>query len=66
MNINYFENEYIKIKVHNSKYNDKFMIDYKNNDIIVKRVDKNDGWGQHLIVSIREKIKKTTSRHVSD
>ena len=57
MNINYYENEYIKIKVHHSKYNDKFVIDYKNNNIIVKRVDKSHGWGQNLIVSILDKIK---------
>ena len=55
-NINYFENEYFKIKIYNSKYNDKFSINYSNNIITITRIDNSNGWGQNLQLIFREKL----------
>jgi hypothetical protein len=46
----YFENDFYKIFYISYKYNDVFNIDYNKDEqnIIVKRLDKNEGWGQDL------------------
>jgi hypothetical protein len=57
-NINYYEDEYYKIKVYNSKFKDLFdiSIDYNLENVIVIRKDSNGGWGQNLNLIIRNKV----------
>lgn len=60
-NYNYFENEFFKIKTMQNKFKDKFeiILNYENEQIIVKRIDinpKDAGWGQDLKLSVYNKI----------
>ncbi len=67
--INYFENEHIKITLYKNNHTDKFgFYINKNNDfnddtkynikIIIKRIDSSDGWGQNLNILIYNKLKQ--------
>jgi len=60
LDFNYFENEFYKIKVYNSKYNDKFFIKLDSNKIIIQREDAKIGWGQKLQISIHDKLLQKT------
>lgn len=48
--INYFENDYYKIFYISALYNDIFKVNYNKDEqkILIKRIDKNEGWGQEL------------------
>lgn len=56
--LNYYEDEYYKVKVYNSKFKDIFniTIDYNSENIIIVRKDSNSGWGQNLNLIIRNKV----------
>jgi len=67
--INYFENEHIKITLYKNNYSDKFgFYINKNNDfddntkynvkIIIKRIDSLNGWGQNLNILVYNKLKQ--------
>ena len=53
----YFENDYYKIFYISLLYNDVFKVDYNKDEqqIIIKRIDKNDGWGQDLYLKYVDK-----------
>ena len=55
---NYYEDEYYKIKIYNTKFKDIFLIkiDYISEKIIIIRKDSDGGWGQNLNISIRNKV----------
>ena len=55
---NYYEDEYYKIKIYNTKFKDIFLIniDYISEKIIITRKDYDGGWGQNLNISIRNKV----------
>ncbi len=58
MNNNYYEDEYYKIKVYNSKFKDTFniSIDYNLENVVIIRKDSNGGWGQDLKLMIINKV----------
>lgn len=56
LSINHFENEKYRIKKVKDGFHDKFEINEINNLLILKRVDKNEGWGADLKLSIFNKI----------
>lgn len=60
LDFNYYENEFYKIKVYNSKYNDTFYIKLDLNKIIIQREDAKIGWGQKLQISIYDKLLQKT------
>jgi hypothetical protein len=55
--INYFENDYYKIFYISALYNDNFEINYNKDEqkILIKRIDKNEGWGQELYLKYVDK-----------
>ena len=55
---NYYEDEYYKIYVYNSKFKDLFLINinYDLEYINIVRKDSDDGWGQNLNLMVRNKI----------
>jgi hypothetical protein len=55
---NYYEDEYYKIYVYNSKFKDLFLINinYDLEYINIVRKDSDDGWGQNLNLMIRNKV----------
>jgi hypothetical protein len=76
--INYFENEHIKITIYKNSFNDKFgfYLDYSSNNdneselkyliktvynikICIKRMDSLDGWGQDLNIILYNKLTQT-------
>jgi len=56
---NYYESDNYIITIIDNFYNDTFLINFydDNNTIHIKRIDNNDGWGQHLKVNIFDKNK---------
>jgi mannosyltransferase OCH1-like enzyme len=48
-----------KFYVYPNNFNDTFDFEIKNDNIIIKRVDKNNGWGQNLMIKI---INQETNR----
>jgi len=53
INLYYFpENIQYTIKLHKNAYNDKFHFEIKNNYLIVKRLDKDHGWGHSHSIDI--------------
>ncbi len=57
----YYENKIVidkyKIYIYPHNTNDKFTIYFeKNNKIVIKRIDENEGWGQNLIIKIINNI----------
>jgi hypothetical protein len=53
INLHYFpENIKYTIKLHKSPYSDTFHFEIKNNYLIVKRLDKNHGWGYNHCIDI--------------
>ena len=55
-NINYYENEYYKIKIKENKFKDIFNISLELNVLKIKRLDANIGWGQNLKLIIYDKL----------
>ena len=55
-NINYYENEYYKIKIKENKFKDIFNISLELNVLKIKRLDANIGWGQDLKLIIYDKL----------
>jgi hypothetical protein len=55
--LNYFESENYVITLYEKIYDDIFNINFfeDNNTLYIKRIDKNDGWGQHLKLDIFNK-----------
>ena len=54
--INYFENEKYRIKKIKDEFLDKFEINEIEDELIIKRVDQNKGWGANLRVKIFNKV----------
>ena len=53
INLYYFpENIQYTIKLHKNPYNDQFHFEIKNNYLIVKRLDKDHGWGHRHSIDI--------------
>ena len=60
-NVNYFENEYYKIKIYNNLFEDKFKINIKNDKIYIERIDIKTGWGQDLNLLFFDKTENKES-----
>lgn len=54
--INYYENEYFKIKIKENKFKDIFNIFLNSNVLKIKRLDANIGWGQDLKLIVHNKL----------
>lgn len=57
---NTYENEFIFIQKIKNEYNDTFKFEYNSDEQIIKvnRLDTNEGWGQHLMISFLIKENK--------
>ena len=56
LSINHFENEKYRIKKIKDGFPDKFQINEENDNIILKRIDKKEGWGADVKLKIFNKI----------
>ena len=56
MDINYFENEFYKIKISENINNSQYYFYEEDNNIYIKRIDLNTGWSNNLNLIVRYKI----------
>lgn len=56
MDINYFENEFYKIKISENINNSQYYFYEEDNNIYIKRIDSNTGWSNNLNLIVKYKI----------